>query len=312
MRLITWGDCLEVCITGGAGFIGSNLAKFLSDKGHGIKIIDDLSAGNRNVAYMEQFADFVKGSILDKKVLSASLAGCDAVVHLAAKTSIAESVKNPDIVMRTNVEGTKNVLESCIDCDVKKLIFTSSAAVYSDSVVPVSESAATAPKTPYGASKLEAEKIIREYSVNGVKFSILRLFNVYGPLQVSDAVIPKMMRAAISKSDITIMGGGNQTRDFIFVDDVAAAIEKSIAGDACANRTINIGTGVQTRIADLAGRIKHVARSESKIRFVPDNSPQTINSCANITLYRKLIAPLKLTDLDKGLEKTFQWMRMLP
>ncbi|MBI3413317.1 MAG: NAD-dependent epimerase/dehydratase family protein [Candidatus Aenigmarchaeota archaeon] len=304
---------MKICITGGSGFIGSNLARKLVREGHEIKIIDDMSSGSpHNIEDIKSSIEFEKMSILENEKINRHFKNIDIIVHLAAKTSIIESQKNPGVFIKTNVEGTKNVLDACKTAGVKMLIFSSSAAVYSEGDGKINEKCPTEPSTVYGDSKLRAEGLIRkicpEYEID---FCILRLFNVYGPRQVLEgkyaSVVPKFLASAMRNKPITV-NGGRQSRDFIFVDDVSDAFFKVIKLKNCKGSTINIGTGRATKIADLAKIVKETVYSKSEIHFMNDGNTGLNHSCADPSLSCKLLGTKNFAGLRMGLRKTADWI----
>ncbi len=307
---------LKICITGGAGFIGSNLARRLLKEHIDVKIVDDLSTGKiGNISDISDSVKFEKISILDAKRLSNAFKGCGTVIHLAAKTTTTGSVNNEKKTLKTNIEGTKNTMEACLSAGVKKVVFASSAAVYAESETLIKESYRIDPITPYGASKLEAERIIQEFGKKyGINFCILRLFNVYGPMQLFDspesAVIPKFISLANKNKKLPIRGDGSQTRDFIYVSDVCAALRNAAIMGKCDGFVINIGSGKATRIVELADMVKRIMKSESVIEFVPSED-EICHSCADISLSKRLLDMERFTGLEEGIKKTAEWIDSL-
>lgn len=304
---------LKICITGGAGFIGSNLARRLLKESIDVRIVDNMSTGKiGNISDTKNSVEFEKISILDTKNLSSAFKGCDTAMHLAAKTTTTGSMNNEKETLKTNIEGTKNAMDACLSAGVKKVIFASSAAVYAESKTPIKESHPTDPRTPYGVSKLEAERIIQEYGKNhGIKFCILRLFNVYGPGQPFDspesAVVPKFISLAKKNKKLLIRGDGTQTRDFIYVSDVCAALRNAAIMEKCDGFVINIGSGKPTRVLELAELVKRITKSESELEFVPSGD-EICHSCADTSLSKKLLGMEKFTGLEEGIKKTAEWI----
>ncbi len=304
---------MKICITGGAGFIGSNLARRLLKESIDVKIVDNMSTGKiGNMSDTKNSVEFEKISILDAKSLAQALKGCGTVIHLAAKTTNTGSVNNEKETLRTNIEGTKSTMDACLSAGVRKIVFASSAAVYAESETPIKESHPIDPRTPYGESKLEAERIIQEYGKKyGIKFCILRLFNVYGPGQpfkgAESAVIPKFVSLAKKNKKLLIRGDGNQTRDFIYISDVCAALRNAALTQECDGFVINVGTGKPTRILELAELVKRITKSESGLEFVPSGD-EICHSCADTSLSKKLLGMEKFTGLEEGIKKTAEWI----
>ncbi|MFB5624259.1 MAG: NAD-dependent epimerase/dehydratase family protein, partial [Nitrosopumilus sp.] len=209
---------MKILVTGGAGFIGKYLVKSLL-KNNTVTIYDNLeSSSEKSIEpLVKQGVCFVKGDILDFELLRKSSVGYDSVIHLAAKSDVVESTLHPEITEKTNVEGTENVLKCCVENDIKKIVFASSAAVYGDSAeIPVTEKSLTNPISPYGKSKLSAEKIIEKTcKENNVGYVIFRMFNVYGKGQNENysGVITKFLRNITNDEPLVIYGNGEQTRD---------------------------------------------------------------------------------------------------
>ncbi len=248
----------RVLVTGGAGFIGSNLAEVLAEENE-VVILDDLSTGS-----MENIKGFLKrknvklirGSITDMGLLQRSLEGVDYVFHLAALPSVPRSIEDPISCNNVNINGTLNVLIAARDNKIKKVVYASSCAVYGDAATtPIAETAMINPKSPYAVAKLTGEHYCAVFSdLYNLPAISLRYFNVYGPRQNLDseysAVIPKFIRNAMDGKPPIIYGDGLQTRDFIFVKDVVRA--NILAAGSSEIGVFNIGSGACTSISELA------------------------------------------------------------
>lgn len=245
----------RACITGGAGFIGSKLARQLLDQGLEVAIIDNLSTGQRH--NLPEGARFIEADILDPAKTEEAIRGCDLVYHLAARVAIRSSF---DFVVEdttTNVAGTASVLRAAHRSgSVRKFVFTSSMAVYSDSETPepVSEEHATRPVSPYGISKLAGEALTHSMcSVAGIESVALRLFNTYGPGQLFSpyvGVVTIFVNRLSAGETVTIFGDGAQARDFVHVKDIVSGFIKA-AAPGISGKTFNIGTGIATTVNDL-------------------------------------------------------------
>ncbi len=257
-----------ILVTGGAGFIGSWSCELLIEKGYKVIVYDDLSSGKlENLSHVIDKVVFVKGDICSFKDVYRVMREyrVDAVLHLAAIVSVVEVNENPFRGLYVNFYGTLNILEAMRRLDVDKIVYASSAAVYGDPVdLPIKETHPLKPKSLYGVSKLSSELLLNSYrEVYGLKPVILRYFNVYGPRMKPGAyasVIYKFIESIISNKPLTIYGDGLQTRDFVYVEDVAraniAAIEKNVEG------VYNIGSGVATNIRELASLILRLTHRE--------------------------------------------------
>ena len=299
---------LRVLVTGGAGFIGSNLVHRLLEDGNDVCVVDDLSHGrlqNLNGTVQERKLRFHKGSFHDRGFLQSELPGTEVVVHLAALTSVSYSILHPDVVNRVNVTGTTALLEACVRASVKRFVFASSAAVYGNHRPPLSEGLVPDPLSPYAASKSSAEDYIRSFhSSYGLESVILRFMNVYGPrsLGSNEGVVPQFLRAIKRKETLVIYGDGKQTRDFVHVSDVVDSILSAMDTDASHADIFNIGTGRPTTInglvsllQDLLGakrlRVRHEARRKGEVR----------HSYANITKAARFLGFMPKVKLKDGI-----------
>ncbi len=249
----------KAIVTGGAGFIGSHIAGALAGRGYQVIIIDNLTTGK--ISHIESLlksknTEFVQGSILNLPLLRRLFAGADYIFHHAAIASVPRSVKNPRATHTTNVTGTLNVLLAARDSGVKKVVYASSSAVYGDTMPLVKdEDVPTDPLSPYAVSKLAGDYYARVFQeMYGLATVSLRYFNVYGPRQdpKSDyaAVIPEFISKVLSGKPPVIYGDGEQSRDFVFVKDVAEA--NILAAESRATGIFNIGSSIKTTINDLA------------------------------------------------------------
>ena len=302
---------MRVLITGGAGFIGSHLAEQLPGRAE-IRVLDNLRTGHRrNLEGLR--VEFIEGSILDRDTVQSAIRGVDWVFHLAAMVSVPESVQRPDECRELNVTGLLNVLEASAAAGVRKLCFSSSAAIYGDNpVVPKIESMTPEPRSPYAATKLEGERLCAQFTKAGrLETVAFRFFNVFGPRQdpksAYAAAVPIFIERALANEPITIFGDGGQTRDFVYVKDVAAA-------NLFAARTLgmtgvfNIGYGGQVTILELAQRIIAQTHSRSKIVHAPVRPGDVRHSRANVAALTKTgFSPI--SSLEQGLAETMAYLQ---
>jgi len=276
---------MKFLVTGGAGFIGSHLVRHLLPHGS-VTVLDNLVTGNRdNLADLP--IDFVQGSILDPQLISQSLVGVTHVFHLAAMVSVPESVKNPSRCHEINVTGTRQVLQAATRAGAQRFVLASSCAIYgNDPTMPKSESLPPAPTSPYADSKLAGEKLCAESVLPAVA---LRLFNVYGPRQDPlgpyAAAVPRFFQAAQTGSPLTIHGDGLQTRDFVYVGDVAAAFAH-VAFRPELGGVLNVASGQSTSILQLAQTIRSITHSSSPITHTPARAADVRFSSASIERLR--------------------------
>ena len=292
---------MKFLVTGGAGFIGSHLVRRLSAKGPVI-VLDDLSSGKKkNLAGIP--CTLLQGSILDPALLTAACTGVSHVFHLAALVSVPESVSHPDRCREINVEGTRRILAATSATDARRLILASSCAVYGDEPnLPKTEISPTSPASPYAESKLEGEKLCAQAPLPTVA---LRFFNVYGPRQDPlgpyAAVVPKFLEAARSGTPLTIFGEGRQTRDFVYVDDVTAALEHAAFTPAMSG-VYNVAFGRSVSVLHLAELILGLTGLHSEIRRAPGRPGDILHSSASIEKIRAA-GWTPSFDLAAGLQK---------
>ena len=298
-------NLLKIFITGGAGFIGRHVAEFFF-KENKVCIYDNLSNSSRkNIDHLiENGADFVKGDILDYEYLKRSCFGFDVIIHLAAISDVKKSLACPEITNSVNVDGTTNVLKCCMDNKIKKMIFSSSAAVYKSSRLPMSERSNVEPISTYGRSKMKAETQVREFSKNfGLNATCLRLFNVYGKGQNrgNTGVISRFLNDISENNEVTIYGNGNQTRDFISIKDVVAAFQCAIEKEARGEVTYNIASGKSISIKNLAEVIASNINKKVKVKYKPEDKSEIKFSEANIALAQKELGFSPKIELSEGI-----------
>lgn len=298
----------KFAITGGAGFIGSNLAEALAD-GNEVVVVDDLSAGRReNLAGLE--VELVEGSILDLDLLRGAFEGCDCVFHEAAVASVQRSVEDPIFTSRVGVEGTLNVLVAARDAGAEKVVFASSAAVYGDSpLLPKREDMRPEPKSPYAAGKLAGEGFCAAFNeVYGMRNVVLRYFNVYGPRQdpASEyaAVIPKFVSMCLAGKAPVIFGDGEQTRDFVYVKDVVRA--NILASKGCVPGVYNIASGKGTSLNELSGLVKKITESKVEAVYSQARAGDIRDSVADVKRAKGIGFHPKFT-LEEGLRRMIEY-----
>ena len=254
----------KILVTGGAGFIGSNLIPLLLQKGYEVSVIDNLHSGKmENLAKVLPHPKFrfVGGDIRDRGKLSGAMVGIDAIVHLAALIDVAASVEDPALTHEINVTGTLNILQEATKNNVKRIIFASSTAVYGDqTTLPVKEDTPLRPISPYAASKAASEAYLHAFNkCYGIDTVALRFFNVYGPRNENSpysGVITKFLQKALNNETLTVEGDGEQTRDFIHVTDIAKALTLALEAENVGGQVFNICTGEPTSVNNLIGTLK--------------------------------------------------------
>jgi len=313
-----------VLVTGGAGFIGSHVVETLLDRGHSVIVIDNLSMGKiENLAECRQNPRFhlIQANIVDGifHILS-SFDRWDKpisrIIHLAGQTSLTASITNPFEDLRVNYGATAHVLEYARSVGAKKVVFASSAAVYGDLIsLPACESMPPAPLAPYGINKLTSEYYLDYYyRVQGVPTSCLRFFNVFGPRQDPrnpySGVISKFISQSLMDQDLLIFGDGLQTRDFVFVGDIArGVVDCCFSENTGQAEKMNLGQGMETSVQDLALQILNLTGSSSRILHLPSRSGEIIHSRADIRLAQEKFGFHCETTLTDGLAATVSWTR---
>ena len=298
-------------MTGGAGFIGSNIVERLLDHGHEPAVLDDLSSGYRE--NLISGVPFYLGDVRDRATVDAAIEGCGAVFHLAASVGNARSIADPASDAGINLVGTINVLEAARAIGVSKVVFSSSAGIFGElKTLPIAEDHPQDPDSPYGASKLAAEKMCLVFNkLYGMQNVCLRYFNVYGPHQRFDAygnVIPIFADRILRGAPLTVFGDGEQTRDFVNVADVATAN----TGAAFAPRVsgvFNIGSGDRITINELARVMQQVAKVEVGVEYGPPRQGDVRDSLADISAAKAAFgfAP-RVRMEDGGLEQYVEWL----
>lgn len=307
---------MKVLITGGAGFIGSNLVAYFNRENPDIElqIIDDLSTGRiENLDGLD--ATFSEGSILDYELLRHVSRGVDAVIHLAAIGSVPRSVSAPRPSHDANATGTLNVLEAARENGTSQVIVASSSSVYgSNKALPKSEFDWTRPMSPYAVSKHATEGYTIAYGFSyGMKTLAFRFFNVFGPGQPADhdyaAVIPRFLDAALNGRPVMVHGDGLQSRDFTYVKTVCATIFDAIQRSISSLDPVNLAFGTNTTLIDLLGRIEVALGYKIDVQHVEPRTGDVRASQSDGLRVRELFPSICPVDLDEGLAATIQWFQ---
>ena len=299
---------MRIFITGGAGFIGIHLCKKLFELNHDVTVYDNFSNSSQEnfISTINQKITLIFGDILDNPKLVTSMKNHDVVIHLAAKISVPESIKNPQLTFDVNVDGTQNVLNACLKNDITKIIAASTAAVYQNSSTKIilDETSPVEPQSPYGQSKLEMEnKIIDFASIHNIDVTILRFFNVFGIGQSLEyaGVITKFKENIQNNSSLIIFGDGTVTRDFVHVDDIVDAIILTISHSK--NPIYNIASGISTSISNLAETMISISGKDIEIIYQPSRSGDILFSAADISLAKENLKFNPKIFLKNGLEQ---------
>jgi UDP-glucose 4-epimerase len=301
---------MRFLVTGGAGFIGAALANRLAAEGHEVRVLDDLSAGDPSRLHAD--VSFTRGDVNDIPKLWTLLQGVECVYHLAARVSVPESALYPREYNAVNVGGTVAVLEAMRDAGVRRVVFSSSGAVYGEQAQqPLHESMLPDPRSPYAVSKLAAEGYLR---VMGIRWRIetvsLRIFNAYGPGQQLPAahppVIPSFLRHALRGGSIVVNGDGEQTRDYVYIDDVVAALVAAATADNVDQKVINIGSGVETSVNALIEAISAALGKPLTPLYVRNQDGGVSRMCADLRRAAELLGFTPKVSLAEGLALTLE------
>jgi UDP-glucose 4-epimerase len=301
----------KLVVTGGAGFIGSNLAAELLKKFE-VTVIDDLSTGRlENLEAILDRAEFIRGSVNDLDLLQEAFSGAEAIFHQGAVPSVQRSVDNPLATNRANLDGTLNVLVAARDCGARKVVYASSSSVYGDTpTLPKREDMKPNPRSPYAVSKLAGEYYAQVFSeLYGLETVSLRYFNVFGPRQDPGseyaAVIPRFISRILEGKPPVIFGDGEQTRDFTFVRDVVAA--NILAMESEAQGVFNIACGQRTSLNELVARIMAICGMSLRPIHDAPRPGDIRDSLADISSAGKWLGYRPEFDLQRGLEETVRW-----
>lgn len=299
-----------VLITGGAGFIGSHLASYWAREGAKVIVLDSLRSGHRrNLEGISGDLEFIQGSVEDAALLGSLCRGVDLIHHLAAVVSVPESVEKPLLTEVINTQGTINVLDAARHSGVKRVVFSSTSAVYGPDERPRhSELHAPRPVSPYAVTKLAGEYWMRYYREHfGLETVCLRYFNVYGPRQdprsAYAAAIAIFSDRARENQPITIFGDGLQTRDFVFVEDVVAANVLAATAARVPPMVMNVATSASITIARLAELIIELSGSSSKVVLAPPRPGDIMHSCGESEVLRSQGWSPNVR-LEQGLQRT--------
>tara|TARA_B110001454_G_C12653979_1_gene406622 strand:- start:206 stop:1111 length:906 start_codon:yes stop_codon:yes gene_type:complete len=295
---------MKILVTGGAGFIGKHLVKYLLKKNHSVTIFDNFSNSSKNSTsiLIKLGVKIIEGDIKKINEIQNASMNQNIVIHLAAKISVSESIKNPMETFQNNVDGTKNVLIACEKNNVEKIILASSAAVYGEGIpkIKLTEESKMNPISPYGKSKVKMELEIKEFEINNnVNCIILRFFNIYGIGQTPEyaGVITKFIERIKENKPLKIFGDGFQTRDFIAIDDVIDSIYNAILYGK--SGTYNIASGKITTIKEMAELMISINGKKLDIEYTNEQKGDIRNSEADISLAKKEIRYFPKFKLDK-------------
>jgi len=304
----------RVLITGGAGFIGSNLADRLVQDGFNVRILDDLSTGNEKyLSAIRNDVELLTGDIRDQKITKRAMKGVEVVFHQAAARSVLRSVEDPEGTNSINVNGTLNVLQAAREAGVRRLVYASTSSVYGDNPeLPKREDMLPMPRSPYAVGKLAAEHYCQVYShLYGLETVSLRYFNVFGqrqdPNSQYSAVIPLFVAALLRKERPVIHGDGSQSRDFTHIDNVVEANVRAMESARGSGQAFNIACGEQLRIDDLARKLMGFLEVEVELDYTETRAGDVRHTLADISKAKELLGYEPVINTEEGLRRAAAW-----
>jgi nucleoside-diphosphate-sugar epimerase len=307
---------MRYLVTGGAGFIGSNTVDELVRRGHSVVVLDDLSGGKEdNLAEVRNKITFIKGSISDIEIIRRAIFEADYVIHLAARTSVPFSMKDPIETNRVNIDGTLNVLVAARDAKVKRVVFAASSSAYGETpTLPKVESMEPQPISPYGVTKFVGELYLQTFGrCYGLENVCLRYFNIFGPRQDPTSqysgVMAKFCTAFLEETEPVIFGDGTQSRDFTYVDNAVQANLLACEAPTASGRVFNVGTGDRINLNQVVEALGRISGKPLKPRYDPPRDGDIRDSQADISRARAVLGYEPTVALEEGLQRTFEWYR---
>jgi nucleoside-diphosphate-sugar epimerase len=307
---------MRYVVTGGAGFIGSNLVDELVRRGHEVVVLDDLSTGHEeNLAGVRHKIDFRPGTITDLQTLETACRDADYVIHLAARTSVPKSVKDPIESNYVNIDGTLNVLVAARDAKVKRFVFAASSSAYGETpTLPKVESMQPEPISPYGVTKYVGELYAQVFGrVYGLENACIRYFNVFGPRQDPTSqysgVLSRFMLAVIKGEQPIVYGDGEQTRDFTFVANVVDETLRACESKDASGMVFNGGTGIRITLNEVLKLLGKITGKPIQAQYDPPRNGDIRDSQADISLARKKLGYEPVVYFEEGLKRTWEWYK---
>ena len=309
---------MRFVVTGGAGFIGSNTVEELVRRGASVVVLDDLSAGKEeNLAEMRNKITFIKGSIIDIEVVRKAMHEAEYVLHLAARTSVPRSVKDPIETNRINIDGTLNVLVAARDAKVKRIVFAASSSAYGETpTLPKVETMEPQPISPYGVTKYVGELYAQTFGrCYGLENVCLRYFNIFGPRQDPSSpysgVLAKFCTAFLEDTQPVIFGDGEQTRDFTYVDNAVQANLLACEAPSASGKVFNIGVGGRFSLNQTVALLNKISGKRLEVNYDAARDGDIRDSQADISQAREFLGYDPQVQFEEGLRRTFEWYRAM-
>ena len=307
---------MRYLVTGGAGFIGSNIVDELVRRGHHVVVIDNLSAGKEeNLANVRSRIDFRIESITDLAAVQAAAKGADYVIHLAARTSVPRSVQNPLETNSVNIDGTLNVLVAARDAKVRRFVYAASSSAYGETpTLPKTETMQPAPISPYGVTKYVGELYAQAFGrVYGLENASVRFFNVFGPRQDPTSqysgVLSRFMLAVIEGKQPVIYGDGEQSRDFTYIDNIVDETLRACEAKDVSGKVFNGGTGARITLNEVLKLLEKITGKKIEAKYDPPRTGDIRHSQADVTLANRVLGYKPLVNFEEGLRRTWAWYK---
>ncbi len=307
---------MRFLVTGGAGFIGSNTVDELVHRGHSVVVLDDLSSGKEdNLTEVRNKITLIKGSITDMEVVRKAMHDAEYVLHLAARTSVPRSVKDPIETNKINIDGTLNVLVAARDVKVKRVVFAASSSAYGETLtLPKLETMQPQPLSPYGVTKYAGELYAQTFGrCYGLETVSLRYFNIFGPRQDPSSpysgVLAKFCTAFLEEAQPVVFGDGEQTRDFTFVDNAVQANLLACEAPNVTGKVFNVGCGGRISLNEVLRALQKITGKTLEAKYDPPREGDIRDSQADISQAREFLGYEPLVGFEEGLALTFEWYR---
>jgi len=307
---------MRYVVTGGAGFIGSNTVDELVRRGHSVVVLDDLSAGREdNLAEIRNKITFIKGSITDIEVVRKAMHEAEYVMHLAARTSVPRSVKDPIETNKINIEGTLNVLVAAKELKVKRVVFAASSSAYGETpALPKVETMQPEPISPYGVTKFVGELYGQTFGrCYGLENVALRYFNIFGPRQDPGSpysgVLAKFCTAFLEGTPPSVFGDGEQTRDFTYVENAVQANLLACEAPNVSGKVFNVGVGGRVSLNEVLRELRKITGKALEANYEPAREGDIRDSQADISRAREFLGYEPQVSFEEGLARTFEWYR---
>jgi nucleoside-diphosphate-sugar epimerase len=307
---------MRYLVTGGAGFIGSNTVDELVRRGHSVVVLDDLSSGKEdNLAEIRNKITFIKGSITDIEVVRKAMHEAEFVIHLAARTSVPRSVKDPIETNRINIDGTLNVLVAAKELKAKRVVFAASSSAYGETpTLPKVETMQPVPISPYGVTKYVGELYLQTFGrCYGLENVSLRYFNIFGPRQDPSSpysgVLAKFCTAFLEETDPVIFGDGEQSRDFTYVENAVQANLLACEAPNASGKVFNIGVGGRVTLNQTVQLLAKISGKPLKAKLEPSRDGDIRDSQADISEARDYLGYDPQVSFEEGLARTFEWYK---